>query len=135
MPSYPSVFYLGTSGSEQPLSANDASCGHSVEDIRKDQRLAGGNLVSYKVAQKHRFAWQWQWLPGKQRDVWDGGLGRDGLYALYVADNVMNFLVPNQGGVHTIYSVRFEANSWREQIVQRTGDFWAWRVMVSLIEV
>ncbi len=131
----PNVFYLGASGSEQPLSANDASLAHSVEDLRKDTRLAGGKLISYKILQVHQWQWRYTWLPAHRRDVFDGGMSRDDLYALYQADEVMSYLTPEPNAPHTTYSVRFAANSWRERIVRRAGDFWAFEVMFTLVQV
>jgi hypothetical protein len=127
---------LGVAGSEAVLSANDATFNHSIEDIIREKRLANGALVRYKVTQINHWQWRYSWLPGKQRDVYDGGLGRDELLALYKADQVMNFIVPNQSAAPTTYSVRFEANSYRDRIVWRGGpDATAWEVMFNLVQV
>ncbi len=129
-------YRLGAAGAEGLLSANDATFSHSIENIIREKRLANGALIRYKVAQINHWQWRYSWLPGKQRDVYDGGMGRNELLALYNADQAMNFIVPNQNAVPATYSVRFEANSWRDRILWWGGpDAVAYEVMFNLVQV
>lgn len=131
----PTLYLLGTAGSEQPLSANDATVSFYVEMIRRDTRLAGGNLISYKVAQKGHWQWRYSWLPGKRTFVYDGGLSRNDLFALLQADNAMSFLVPQDNAPQIAYTVRFAIGSWRERLIKRAGDFFAYEVSFELVQI
>jgi hypothetical protein len=128
-------YYLGAPGSEQPLSANDVSLSVFTEDLRKDQRLAGGNLVVYKIKQIGHWQWHYAWLPGRRAYVYDGGMSRNDLRALYEADAIMSFLVPQDSAPHAAYTVRFTANSWREMLLKRAGDCWFYEVYFELVQV
>lgn len=130
-----SNFYLGVAGSERKLSANDASLDRAVEDFAKEDRLAAGNLVRYKQAKKLHFRFRYDYLFGLDRDVHDGGMGRNSLYDLYLADNVMNLIVPDDRSGQQTYSVRFAISTWNESLLLRVGDVTAWRVSFELVEV
>jgi hypothetical protein len=116
------------------MSSNDAMLSHTVEMIAKETRLAGNHLVRYKQGQMGHWLWQYKYLPGKTTYVFDGGLGRNDLKALYSADNEMNYLAPSDNGGQVAYTVRFAIGSWRERIVFRSGDFWAYEVFFELIQ-
>lgn len=133
---YDNIFYLlGTLGSEKPLSNNDADLSMTIEDIVRENRLPNGTLKRYRTANplKH---WHFTYssLPGKSTYVFDGGLSRDDLWALYLADAEMSFLESNDQGARTAYTVRFAANSWQQQLLQRVGDFWLWQVSFELVQ-
>ena len=128
-------YYLGTLGSESPLSSNDAMLSVFTEDLRKDLRLSGGNLVVYKIKQIGHWQWHYSWLPGKHAYVHDGGLSRNELRALYQADATMSFLEPRDVAPHAAYTVRFAANSWRERLLKRAGDCWYYEVYFELTQV
>lgn len=128
-------FLLGVLGSEQKLSANDADFNHSVEDILKENTLAGGNLIRYAIKQREHWAFRYSWLPGKQRDVYDGGMGRDELYALYKGFTSYSLLIPNQGLAQSSYTVLFAAGSWSDHLILRAGDRWNWSVSFELVQV
>jgi hypothetical protein len=128
-------YLLGVSGSERKLSANDADLDQSVEDLVNETRLAGGALVRYKRAKKLHFRFRYEYLYGKDRDVYDGGMGRNSLYALYMADGVMNLIAPDDQSGQLTYSVRFAASTWNESLVFRSGDVKAWRLSFELVEI
>lgn len=126
---------IGTLGSELPLSNNDASYFHNVENFIQEVRLASAVLKRYKIAQMGHWQWQYKSLYGKRRDVYDGGLGRNDLFALLQADNEMSYLVPQDQGGYLSYTVRFAKDSYRNQPLFRSGDLWAWSVAFELIQV
>lgn len=128
-------FLLGALGSEQPLSNNQADFTQTVEQFISEVRLASGILKRYKQAQMGHWQWQYKYIFGKKRDVFDGGLGRDDLYALLQADNEMSYLTPQDQGGYLSYTVRFAKDSWRNQIIWRNGDSWAWSLAFELIQV
>lgn len=131
----PTLYLLGSLGAEQPMSANDASISSYVEMIRKDTRLAAGNMVSYKVAQKGHWQWRYAYLPGLRAYVYDGGMSYNDLFALMQADVTMSFLVPADNAPQAAYTVRFALGSWRQRLVKRAGDFFAYEVSFELLEI
>src|ERR1041385_8123445 len=133
---YPGSYQLGTLGSEVLMSANDADLQQTVKNIAKDQWLLSGNLVRDKIAQRFTWAWHYSWIPGKKRDVYDGGMGRNDLLALYQADAAMSFLVPNDQGAQLAYTVRFVLDSWTEKCVwhPQGSDYYSWDLSFALIQ-
>lgn len=127
-------YYLGVAGSERKLSAGDASLDQAVEDLAKETRLAAGALVRYKQAKMLHFRFRYEYLFGLDRDVPDGGMGRDSLSDLYLADNVMNLIVPDDRSGQKTYSVRFAISTWNESLLLRVGDVTAWRVSFELMQ-
>ncbi len=134
MPNLTTRFLLGAAGSEQPLSANEGDVQPSIEDLVREVRLAGGNLVRHKIKKIRHWAFSWKDLPGRRQYVYDGGMSRDDLYALYLADTEMNFYEPNDQGAQTLYVVRFAAGSWKEHLAFRNGDMWRWDVQVEIVQ-
>ena len=96
---------------------------------------AGGNLAVYKVKQIGHWQWHYSWLPGKRAYVYDGGLSRNDLRALYEADTTMSFLMPRDAAPHASYTVRFTANSWRERVLKVAGDCWYYELFFELVQV
>lgn len=123
------------------LSANDASLDQTVEDIIKEVRLASGALKRYKQAQMMHWTFNYKYLWNLSTRVADGGLGRDALYALRVADQEMTLGVPAGAAGQPIsvagfvnYTVRFAANRWQERIVHRNNDSVAWALTFELVQ-
>lgn len=136
MTAYDNIFYLlGTAGSELPLSNNEAALSITIEDMVQERRLPNGTLKRYRSANplKH---WHFTYatIAGKKTYIFDGGLGRNDLYALYQADAEMSFLEPNDQGVRNAFTVRFAANSWQETLLQRVGDFTLWQLAFELVQ-
>lgn len=127
-------FMLGTLGSEVKMSTNDAQMNRSLENIVKETRLAGGSLVRYKQAQMSHWQWVYSWIPGLTRHVYDGGMGRNDLFALLQADSEMSYLVPADNALQAAYTVRFTKDSWREHLVFKSGDYWAYTLSFELVQ-
>ena len=62
-------------------------------------------------------------------------MGRNSLRALYLADQVMNLIVPDDASGQATYSVRFALSTWNESLAFRSGDVTAWRVSFELVQV
>lgn len=133
---YPGSYQLGTLGSESLLSGNDGNVSQGVHNLAKDVWLLSGILVRNKIAQ--RFQWQWNYtrIAGKKRDVFDGGMGRNDLLALYQADVEMSYLVPNDQGAQLSYTVRFVLDSWQETLIwhPKDSDLYDWQLNFTLIQ-
>lgn len=127
-------YQLGTLGSEGKLSQNDAEFQFSLQNVVIEKQLANGTTVRYKRAQMGKWQWVYTAIPGKSRDVYDGGMSRNDLFALMQADNEMSYLVPSDQGLQLAYTVRFGANTWKEKIIQRNGDYWLWQLSFELIQ-
>ena len=129
-------FELGVAGSEVLLSSCDCGMDIAPEQIARQVRTADAGLKQDMVATKRKFRFDYSWLPGKAAHVADGGMGRDELYALYVAGGVLSLHLPSESlGVEDV-SVMFEPGSWSERLLQRdTALGWVWAVAFSLVEV
>lgn len=144
MPYVPTYgYFLGATGTEQMLSANDATCQFTYEDnVREAKTLAGTLTRDYPALDKIRH-WRWQYngLAGKRRDVYDGGMGRNDLKALY--DNqknvpaFYNLYEPTDSLGQQIYVVTFVLSSWQDEVIFRTphADNWLYRVAFELVQV
>lgn len=127
-------YALGTLGSEQKISNNDATLTRVLEDGKNDTRLPNGNLVRYKLYSKFHWQFSYSYIYGEKKYVFDGGMGRNDLYTLYAADVAMSFLEPNDQGAQTAYTVRFVANSWQESLLYRDNDKWAYSLSFELVQ-
>lgn len=136
-------YFFGLPGSEQMLSASDAQLFFTIEDNVREALTLGGTLTrDFPALNKIRhWRWQWSWLPGKRRDTYDGGLGRNDLFTLYqnqnTASNFFSLVEPSDVGAPTTYVVTFALNSWTDEVVLRTahGDGWRYRVAFELRQV
>lgn len=127
-------YLLGTLGSESKLSNNDANLQRGYIDGVIDTRLPNGNLVRYKLYKMRTWDFTYSWLYGEKKYIYDGGMSRNDLLALYEADIEQSFLEVNDQGAQTSYTVRFEANSWSEELLFRNNDKWAWKVAFKLVQ-
>jgi hypothetical protein len=131
-----SDYKLGTEGSEVKLSACDCSVQQSANWFGREVRTADGRLKRDKIAIKRTWEFQYSWLPGKQARVYDGGMGRDELYTLYISGNQLSLLVPQEDGVTEQVDVYFGMDSWRERLIMEDGAWGkVWEVSFTLIEV
>ncbi len=117
-------YKLGVAGSEVLLSGNDCELDVSHEMFGREARMADGSLKRDLIEVKRTWSFRYSYLPGKQRNVHDGGMGRDELRALY-ASKVMysghTLVVPTEDGVAESVTVQFVMNSWKEKLIQREG--------------
>ena len=129
-------FELGVAGTEVLLSSCDCEMDIAPEQIARQVRTAKGDLKQDLVATKRKFRFDYDWLPGKAAHVADGGMGRDELYALYVAGGALSLHLPSEAlGVEDV-SVMFEAGSWSEKLLLRdTALGWVWAAAFTLVEV
>lgn len=116
------------------LSNNEASLAGNWEDQATDNRLLGGSLVRYKIKKISHWLFQYRELPGRTKDVFDGGMGRDDIFALYQADTEMYLITPSLGATPVTYTVRFGLQSYREKPVRRSGNYWWWQLSFELVQ-
>ena len=125
---------LGSSGSEQKLSAVERTVEVSYEQIGEELRLADGSLAQDITATKRRWKISFDWLHGDTANVLDGGMGRDDLLALYAGASTYSFKVPQEDGTQATYTVAFVMGSWQERRLL-AGSEWVWQVSFELAEV
>lgn len=117
-------YKLGVAGSEVLLSGNDCELDVAHEVFGREARMADGSLKRDIIAVKRTWTFRYSYLPGKQRYVHDGGMGRDEIRALFVslsATSGHSLVVPTEDGVAESVTVQFVPNSWKEKLIQREG--------------
>ena len=115
-------YKLGVSGSEALLSGNDCDLSISHEVFGREARMADGSLKRDIIAVKRTWTFHYSYLPGKQSNVHDGGMGRDELRALFVTPVMYtghSLVVPTEGGAAESVTVQFVVNSWKEKLLLR----------------
>lgn len=131
-----SDFELGEAGSEQRLSRCDCDMRQGAAMIGREVRTASGTLVRDVVAIKRTWQFRYSWLPAKKSYVYDGGMGRDELYALYCLKKALSFHVPSQDGAVEDVTVQFAMDSWDEHLIDTDGPWgWVYEVSFTLVEV
>lgn len=106
--------------------------GIEYEEIRVENRLAGGKMRRYSVGYKRRFSLSWEYLPGPDAATVDGKAGRDTLQALVVANTstlTFNYRDANDDDV----SFTVFIDSYSEELLKRY-DNQLWAVTLSLVE-
>ncbi len=117
-------YKLGVVGSEVRLSGNDCSLDISHEVFGREARMADGSLKRDIIAVKRTWTFRYSYLPGKQRNVQDGGMGRDEIRERFVSLSAWaghSLVVPTEDGVAESVTVQFVPNSWKEKLLQREG--------------
>ena len=128
-------YALGTANSEVKISNNDGEIQVSYEDGWLDTRLPNGNLVRFSLYQRKHWTISYSWIYGERKYIYDGGMGRNDLLALYVANNEMSFIEPSDQGASTSYTVRFVPNTWKEDLLFRNYDRNAYHIEFELVQV
>jgi len=131
----PDKFMLGVALSERPLSENDCEMDVATEQTARETRTAAGALCRDLVATKRRWRFAYSWLPAQREKVFDGGMSRDELQALYEAGGSLSFKVPRCNAVPEQTYVLFGLGSYAEKLLLRDvaeGDVYA--VSFELVE-
>jgi len=127
-------YALGVLNSEVKISANDADVQVSYEDGWTDTRLPNGILVRYVLYQKKHWTFTYSWIYGEKKYIHDFGMSRNDLLALYVANAEMSFLEPTDSAGQNAYTVRFVVGSWKEDLLFRHYDRYAYHVEFELVQ-
>ena len=131
----PDKFMLGVAVSERPLSENDCEMEMGTDQIARDARTAAGALCRDLVATKRTWRFAYSWLPAQRQHVFDGGMSRDELKALYVAGGLQSFKVPRCNAFPEQTYVMFGLGSYSEKLLLRDvaeGDVYS--VSFDLVE-
>ena len=124
-------YYLGELGSELMLSSVERKVAENPLHIKKETRLASGKLVRDVVAIKRIFPFSYEWLPGQDTDVADGGVGRDSIRDMYDAGGSYNLRVPLEKGGFDDVVVYFDKY---KEVRVRTAPHYLWDLSFSLVE-
>jgi hypothetical protein len=131
----PDKFMLGVALSERPLSENDCEMDVATEQVARETRTAAGALYRDLVATKRRWRFAYSWLPAQRERVFDGGLSRDELWALYQAGGSLSFKIARCNAIPEQTYVMFGLGSYSEKLLLRDaaeGDVYA--VSFELVE-
>lgn len=101
--------------------------------LAKSTRLASGALVRDVIATKRTWSFAWDYLPGNNLDVDDGGLGRDMIKELFDSGGEHTLTYPVEGQANGIATVMF-GEDYKESI-QSAADEFLWKVSFTLVEI
>lgn len=113
------------------LSAVERQMDTSSERLARETRLASGRLVRDVIAIKRTWAIEFDWLPGDDDDVIDGGLGRDSIRQMYEDGGTYTFSVPRESDTEDEVTVLF--GEYEEERIRTTPNYF-WHVSFELVE-
>jgi hypothetical protein len=132
-----SEFYLYESGSEpvRHLSAINRKFEVDFTKIVKEHRLANGSLKRDVVAVKRTWKFSWEWLPSKDDDVSDGGLGVESLETLFNSQATLVLRVPNEDSSYNLHNTLVAPDGFHKaMMLKRSSGKRYWNISLSLME-
>jgi hypothetical protein len=101
-------------------------------EISRAERLASGILVKDVIATKRSWKFTYELLPGATSHVEDGGLGRDDIYALFLAGDAVTLTVPLEDESSDDVDVFITNYSETRRFVD---PHWVYNMSFELVEV